>query len=100
MKIRLRTNLDEPSRDVLDLNAALSSRGSSWQPPVPRRGERISFPFKKDGRSYSFELEVCAVTYDLLAEEAIVELHVPSYQSTMTIREWSDWFKKFRLGRA
>lgn len=97
MRIVFKTNLDEPQRDLLELNA--------WnlQTPhiaIPRVGERVLFPFKKGGRDFGYELEIVAITYAYENGRVDVELHVPSYQRTMSVRDWTDWFRAHRHGAA
>ncbi len=92
MKVHFKTNLDEPQPDVWDLN-------ERWpkDAPLPRVGERILFVF--DGNR-KFELEVCSVAFNYAANEAQVELHMPSYYGRMSINEWAEWFKRHRSGRS
>ena len=94
MRVNFRTNLDEPQRDVGHLNAVLRGRPL----PIPRKGERISFPFTRNGTQFRYDLEVCDVTYDMAAGVVEVELHLPSWQRSLTIREWSEWFAVHRHG--
>lgn len=99
MKLRFRTNLDEPKEtmDLVDLNREANDRPDLI---VPRVGERITFRFARDGqRDFSYELEVCSVAYDYRNGLVEVELHMPSYYASMSINEWAAWFKRHRLGR-
>jgi hypothetical protein len=103
VKLVFKTNLDEPQRDVWEIND--KANDGVRLAPVPRVGERISFPFKrwdhlaKREGSFSYELEVCAIAYDFHARVVHVELHMPSYYKTMSIHDWSEWFKRHRFGR-
>ena len=85
--IRFTTNLDEGQRFMNELS-------TEWPANcVPRVGERIELPLS-DGKY--FQLEVCAVTYAATCKPftTVVELHIPSYYSKMSIYEWSEWFKR------
>jgi len=90
------TNLDEPRFDVDDANKAIEQTPLSRVPCV---GERVCFPFQRDGESYTFELEVVAVTWTPSNARVRVELHTPSWQRSMSIRDWSRWFAAHRHGK-
>lgn len=93
MKVVFRTNLDEAKRDVWDLNDVETSM-------IPRKGERIKVPFHK-GVSYdryAYLLEVVDVTYDFAESAVEIELHIPSFQRSMSVREWTEWFRNHRYG--
>jgi len=109
MKLVFHTNLDEPKGDVSVLNNTVdvnSCHGDIL--PVPRKGDKVEFPFKKwvrdvaiadKGRNeyFSYVLEVVDVTYNYGRGVVVVELHIPHIPGHSTsIVEWSEWFKKFR----
>jgi len=96
MKVVFSTNLDEPKHDVCDLNHA-------WKAShVPRTGELIAFEFGQHPAK-RYELEVVAVRHVCHVDGSSgvrvhVELHIPSYMRQMSIRDWSEWFRKHRRG--
>jgi hypothetical protein len=104
MKMHFHTNLDEAQRDVGDILPMLAS--GPYAHPIPRVGERISIPFRRDNRVFSYELAVVAVRYEYplsgsgITEASVrVELHIPQHQASMSIADWTTWFNKHRKGR-
>ena len=96
--VHCRTNLD----DVM--------RIEQWPDELPERpmlGDRIQSLTKHYG--VSIELEVVGLTWkrrnDYLDTTdrqkpgywgLEVELHIPSWQKSLSIREWQEWYKKVR----
>ena len=95
MKLVFHTNLDEPKGDVSALNNTTSFSSYDTQLPVPRKGDKVEFPFKKwntdRGRNeyFSYVLEVVDVTYIYGRGVVVVELHIPHIPSR-SIAEWSE----------
>lgn len=101
MHIVFRTNLDEPKNDVWDLNRRIADRARYSSPEalfVPRKGDRICFPFKRCGENFEYSLDVCGVEVDYVAREIRVELHLPAWQAAMTLTDWRAWFRRHRHG--
>jgi hypothetical protein len=95
MKVHFHTNLDEAQPFVHRLNKHLTGQNFA-----PNKGDRIKFykyeqPTPSDGPQKTFELEVVnrVVSYGSYLTISI-ELHMPSYYSGMTIREWGEWFNR------
>jgi hypothetical protein len=84
-------NLDAAKPDVRRLNDQMKFIA---EPFIPRKGEEISFPFKKNGQEFSFSLAVVNVTYDYFTGNVLVELHIASPHRS--IAEWMPWFEAFR----
>lgn|SRR6185369_912528 len=99
MKLTFHTNLDEAKLDVRDLNYKVRDYLVDH---VPREGDRIVFRFEKpDGplgfeRSFTYELEMCAVNWNYHDCVIAVELHIPSYYSSMSLNDYCEWFKRHR----
>lgn len=96
MKLVFQTNLDAAKPEV----RALNERARTLTSPsaIPRDGDKITFPFKKDGKpGFSFDLQVVSVSFNYVAEEIVVELHIPTIPSR-SIAEWTEWFNHFRYG--
>jgi hypothetical protein len=89
MQVVYQTNLDEAQHYLSQLY------GENF---VPQIGARIQFQL--DNRK-TFELEVHAVTYKNKDAQyvCVVELHIPSYFKTMSMRDWMDWFEKHKNSR-
>lgn len=97
MRIYFKSNLDEVQRDVCALNALNLDMAAD---PIPRVGERIDFSFIRGPMRCTYGLEVYDVTYHYGEKDRRidVELHIPSYQKSMSIAEWMSWFKRHRFG--
>ena len=97
-RIYFHTNLDEAQRDVHGLNTI--GHQYEWHQDfgVPAVGTEIRFEFERDGRK-AYCLQVCAVTYDVKRQTIDVELHMPRAPH-QSIREWTEWIKRHRDGRA
>jgi len=89
MQLQFHTNLDDAKPDVNRLNV-LRHDGMT----VPRKGERLVFPFQYNNKTFSFDLEVVAVNYNYFAHLIVVELHIASPHRS--IAEWIPWFRRFR----
>lgn len=117
MKLYFTTNLDDPKRDVFELNDKVKEmKGVNL--PIPRKGEKITFNFNKNvgsppvSREFSYDLEVVNVSYSCvknsLYDSALnlenfhisvkVELHFPTGMCD-SIQSWSERFKKHRFGK-
>lgn len=90
-RVKFFTNLDGPLGDVHAANEHMYRN-----PPgrVPCVGERVRFYFSNETRW--FDLEVVTVTWEPDRNDALVELHIPSSQRSMSIAEWSRWFEQWR----
>ena len=99
MKVSFHTNLDLAQPYMLTLNNEWNDRHH----PIPSKGDKISFSFTKlfFGKSseYAFELEVCGITFDAKGNWVKVELHIPSYFSSMTLAGWEEHFRRHVLGK-
>lgn len=91
MNIVFVTNLDDARSDVWNLNDLVKY-------DVPRVGERVRINFKRNDTKYFYELEVHGIVYDYEENKVTVELHIPSYYSTMTLKEYGEWFRRHRFG--
>ncbi len=99
--VHCRTNLD----DVM--------RIEQWPEELPERpmlGDRILSRAVHYG--YSIELEVVGLTWKPVPKEGSlayiaqdgwptwyleVELHIPSWQKSLSIKDWQEWYKKVRM---
>lgn len=61
-------------------------------PARPMKGDRIRSLWNDDGRQ--LELEVVGIV--LHPEYVEVELHMPSWMHGKSIRDFEDWYKRFR----
>lgn len=100
MNLNFHCALDDAQPDVIRLNTLYCNSRAGRMPHdeacIPRKGERITFPFQKNNKTFSFDLEVIDVSYNFFNNTIVVELHIASpYRS---IAEWSKWFKPFRYG--
>lgn len=85
LAISCHTNLDCCKREVFP----------SWLPCRPMVGDRI---YSEGG----IELEVCEIAFnqpDFPVETILVELHMPSYCSKMTIAEFDERIKIIKAAR-
>lgn len=95
MRLHFHTNLDEAKPDVGALSDNMRSRDAQ---PIPRKGERVRFTFD-GGKNYDLDVVDVVYLFDAEVPLACVELHKPSYYGSMSIAEWSAWFRRHRLGR-
>lgn len=90
--IRFFTNLDEAQPYVHLMNDR--RLGEGWKAPNPPRvGDSVRFVVSEHARTH-FDLRVVAVTHSANGEHVDVELHVPTYFST--IKEWMEHFARLR----
>lgn len=99
MKIHFHTNLDLAQHDVFLLNQNIGT-----QSIIPRIGEFVVFPFNKWDRDleknmdYNYSLEVVGIRYNYFNSTISVDLHIERFLK-LSIGEWAEWFRKFRLGK-
>lgn len=97
MRLNFHTNLDEAKEDVAALGPKVWSKDGL---PIPRKGERVRFTFVRDGVKH-YDLEVVGIDYlfDAALPLVNIELHIPSHYGSMSIAEWTAWFRRHRTGR-
>jgi hypothetical protein len=95
MKLHFHTNLDEAKPDVDVLSDRVWPKDDM---PIPRKGERIRVAFDL-GKNFELDVVDVVYLYDAAIPVAHIELHMPSYYASMSIADWSTWFRRHRYGR-
>lgn len=100
MKIHFKTNLDQCKPDVLNLNSMVVGTQEvnlyHTSTFVPRIGDSISFNFKKNNKTFTYSLQVYSVEVNYEEKCIFIDLHLPKWQTNLTLGEWMKWFKDFR----